>query len=254
MKVVTYNVNGIRAALKKGWFEWFKAVNADFVCLQEVKAQKNDIEWRIFEDLGYQVFWQSAEKKGYSGVAIFAKSAVDHVEYGCGIPKYDFEGRVLRVDTVNFSLLNVYMPSGSSGEERQQFKFDWLDDFEVYIDNLKKTIPKLIICGDYNICHQNIDIHNPSKSQKASGFLPAEREWFSRFLASGFTDSFRYFNSEPHHYTWWSVRSGARKKNLGWRIDHQLVSNNLVANLNSSHILSNAEHSDHCPVLLEMSF
>jgi exodeoxyribonuclease III len=252
MKILTYNVNGIRSAISKGFVEWLRATNADMVCLQEVKAEKENIDASIFEELGYQIYWHSAEKKGYSGVAILTKVTPKHVEVGMGMEIYDREGRVLRTDFEDFSLMSVYMPSGSSGDIRQEFKMQWLADFEAYIKELRKTIPNLIISGDYNICHQAIDIHNPKSNVNSSGFLPEERDWMEQFLQSGFVDSFRHFNKEPHHYSWWSFRAGSRDKNLGWRIDYHLATEPLRERLIRSVILPEAKHSDHCPVLVEM--
>lgn len=252
MVILTYNVNGLRAAITKGFVNWLKATNADVVCLQEIKSTPEQVDTTLFENLGYHHYWHPAEKKGYSGVAIFSKIKPLHVEIGCGIEKYDFEGRVIRADFENFSLMNVYMPSGSSGELRQEFKFGWMDDFLGYIDELKKTIPHLVICGDFNICHRPIDIHNPKSNAKTSGFLPEERDWMSKFFDSGFIDTFRFFNQEPHHYTWWSYRAGSRGKNLGWRIDYHVATLPLESRLKRSVILPDAMHSDHCPVLLEI--
>ena len=251
MKIITYNVNGIRAVLKKGFLDWLKATDAQFICLQEVKAERSQIDTAIFEDLGYQVHWFAAEKKGYSGVAILSK-VQGEIKIGMGLPKYDSEGRVLQISTPDFTLLNTYMPSGSSGWERQLFKFDWLADFHRYISELLPQHPRLIVCGDYNICHKPIDIHNPVSNAKSSGFLPEERSWFDSFMALGFADAFRVFNPEPHQYTWWSTRGEARKKNLGWRIDYQLVSLPLVPTLQRCQILNKVTFSDHCPVLLEL--
>ena len=167
---------------------------------------------------------------------------------------YDYEGRIIRADYGDVSIISVYMPSGSSGEERQGFKMKFLSDFQNYIEELRKERPKLIISGDYNICHQAIDIHNPQRNQNTSGFLPEERAWFSDFIASGFFDTFRYFNSESHNYSWWSYRANARAKNLGWRIDYHLATNNLVKDLKKAAILPEAKHSDHCPILVEFDF
>jgi exodeoxyribonuclease III len=252
MKILTYNVNGIRSAISKGFVDWLKATNADMICLQEVKAEENQIEKALFEDLGYEICWYSAEKKGYSGVAIFTKIKPTKIVHGCGIEIYDREGRVLRTDFEDFSLMSVYMPSGSSGDERQEFKMQWLSDFQEYVNDLKKTVPNLIISGDYNICHQAIDIHNPKSNANSSGFLPEEREWMGNFLDSGLIDTFRHFNKEPHHYSWWSYRAGARTKNLGWRIDYHCATEPLRERLVRSAILPEAKHSDHCPVLLEI--
>lgn len=253
-KIITYNVNGIRSAMSKGLVEWLKAASPDIVCFQEIKAEPAQIDVSAFENLGYKHYWYPAQKKGYSGVAILTRLEPTHVQYGCGMEKYDFEGRVLRVDYGDVSVMSVYHPSGSSGEDRQAFKMQWLLDFRQYIDNLKQERPKLIICGDYNICHQPIDIHNPKSNANSSGFLPEEREWIDAFMKSGFVDSFRHFNKEPHNYTWWSFRAGSRGKNLGWRIDYNMVSSNLMSNMKHAFILSEAKHSDHCPAVLDIDF
>ncbi len=252
MKIISYNVNGIRAAIKKDFLHWLKSTNADVVCLQEVKATPDQINIFDFTELGYKSFWYPAKKKGYSGVAILSKEEPTHVEYGCGIKDYDDEGRVIRIDYPSFSVMNVYMPSGASGDERQIFKFRWLDDFYEYSETIKKQFPNLIICGDYNICHTEIDIHNPKSNANSSGFLPEERSWMTKFFDNGFIDTFRYFNPEPHNYTWWSYRANARVKNLGWRIDYLSATNNMEQRLKRAAILSEAKHSDHCPILLEI--
>ncbi len=254
MKIITYNVNGIRAAMNKDLVGWLKAANPDVLCLQETKATSDQVDVKAFEALGYHLYWYSAQKKGYSGVAIFSKIKPKHVEYGCGIEKYDFEGRIIRLDFDSCSVMSVYHPSGSSGDDRQAFKMQWLTDFQNYIDDLKKKLPNLILCGDYNICHKPIDIHNPKSNANTSGFLPEEREWMEQFIQSGFIDSFRHFNQEPHQYSWWSYRAGSRGKNLGWRIDYNLVANHLEKHLKRAVILPDAMHSDHCPVLLEIEF
>lgn len=252
MKLITYNVNGLRAALSKGFIQWLQASNADMVCLQEIKIADADLDKSIFSDLGYHTYCMHADKKGYSGVAILTKIKPNQIIYGCEISKYDCEGRVIRADFDDFSLMSVYMPSGSSGEIRQAFKMEWLYDFYEYIEKLKKVKPNLIISGDYNICHQPIDIHNPRSNKNSSGFLPEERAWISKFLEMGFIDTFRYFNQEPHNYTWWSYRFRAREKNLGWRIDYHMATEVLRDSLQRASILSEAKHSDHCPVLLEI--
>lgn len=252
MKIISYNVNGIRAALNKGFLNWLIATDADMVCLQEVKANPDQIEFEIFEALGYEVYWMAAEKKGYSGVAILTKIKPEKVIMGCNIDKYDCEGRVITADFQDFSLMSVYMPSGSSGEERQDFKMQWLEDFYNYLESFKVERPHLIISGDYNICHKPIDIHNPVSNKKSSGFLPEERAWMSEFIESGFIDTFRYFNPEPHNYTWWSYRFNARMKNLGWRIDYHMATEAMEKRLKRTTILKEAVHSDHCPILLEI--
>jgi len=250
--ILTYNVNGIRASLKKDFDKWLKSVNADVICLQEIKANPEQFDESVFTNLGYYCYWNPAEKKGYSGVAILTKQKPKHIEYGCGINDIDFEGRFIRVDFETYSVMSIYFPSGSSGDIRQEFKMYFLDKFQTYIDELKKEYPNLILCGDYNICHQAIDIHNPLRNKNTSGFLAEERQWVTDFLSSGFIDPFRHLNKEPHNYTWWSYRSNARSKNLGWRIDYQMISNSLLLKLKRCQILNQAKHSDHCPVLLEI--
>ncbi|HXA00340.1 MAG TPA: exodeoxyribonuclease III [Cytophagaceae bacterium] len=252
MKIITYNVNGLRAAVRKGFVEWMIATDADVICLQEIKASPDQLDLELFHQYGYKTYWHPAVKKGYSGVATFSRVEPENYCIGCGIEKYDFEGRVLRLDFKDFSLMNVYMPSGSSGEIRQGFKFEWMNDFFAYINELRKEHPNLVICGDFNICHQAIDIHNPKSNANSSGFLPAEREWMGKFLDNGFIDTFRHFNKEPHNYTWWSHRMGARSRNLGWRIDYHTVTKAMEGRLKRSVILNEAKHSDHCPVLLEI--
>jgi exodeoxyribonuclease-3 len=253
-KIISYNVNGIRSALSKGWMEWLLAANPDIVCLQEIKANAEQLELSLFEKAGYHHYWHSAEKKGYSGVAILSRKKPDRVVVGCGMKLYDSEGRVLRADYGDISVISVYMPSGSSGEERQAFKMKWLDDFQKYIGKLKKERPNLIISGDYNICHKAIDIHNPVSNANSSGFLPEEREWIDGFMKSGFIDSFRLFHTDPHHYTWWTFRANARARNLGWRIDYHLVSEPLRKKIKNATILPMAKHSDHCPLTVEIDF
>jgi exodeoxyribonuclease III len=252
MKIISYNVNGVRSAQSKGLVEWLKSTNADVVCLQEIKANKDQIDLAPFEEAGYNHhYWFSAQKKGYSGVAILSKKEPIHVEFGTGIESMDFEGRNLRADFPECSVMSVYVPSGTN-LDRLSHKLEYMDLFHDYIDQLKKTYPNLIICGDYNICHEAIDIHDPVRNQNVSGFLPEERAWFSRFLQSGFVDAFRHFNAEPHQYSWWSYRANSRANNKGWRLDYTLVSKPLEAKLKRAVILPEAVHSDHCPVLVEI--
>lgn len=254
MKIASYNVNGIRAAIRKGFLTWLVEENPDIVCLQEIKASLDQIDINDFESLGYHVYWmEAASRKGYSGVAILTKEVPLHVEYGCGYEVYDREGRVIRADYSSFSLMSVYMPSGTTGELRQQFKMQWLQDFYQYIDRLKRTKERLIISGDYNICHRPIDIHDPVRNKNCSGFLPEEREWITQLLDSGFIDTFRHFHQEPDQYSWWSYRAGARSKNLGWRIDYHMATQNLRDRLSGAALLPSVMHSDHCPVILTLN-
>jgi len=252
MKIISYNVNGIRAAVKKGFLDWLKDSDADVVCIQETKAQEEQIPAMDFSMLGYETYSFSAQKKGYSGVAILTRISPDKVVRGMGIKKYDFEGRLIRADFGDVSVISVYHPSGSSGDLRQEFKMQWLTDFQNYILELRKERPKLIISGDYNICHEAIDIHDPVRNKKSSGFLPEEREWMSGFLAEGFIDTFRDLNKEPHNYSWWSYRANARANNKGWRIDYHMITENLKDNLKSVAIQPDAFQSDHCPIIVEL--
>ncbi len=253
-EIISYNVNGIRAALKKGFDQWLADNGFDIVCLQETKAHQEQVEVEIFENLGYHHHWFSAEKKGYSSVAIFSKQKPDHVEVGCGIEKYDREGRIIRADFGDVTILNCYFPSGTSGEERQAFKYDFLDDFFKWVKKLKKKRPKLIIVGDYNIAHTEMDIHNPKTNKKSSGFLPEEREWLTKWFDSGFTDAFRHLHPEMEEYSWWSYRANARNNNKGWRIDYQSVTENMKDQIVEARQLTEVKHSDHCPVWLKMDF
>lgn len=250
LKIITYNVNGLRAAVGKGLTEWLAGVQPDVCCIQETKLQPEQFPASVFEALGYRCYLHSARKKGYSGVAILTKREPDHVEYGMGIEKYDQEGRFIRADFGALSVVSVYHPSGTSGEERQGFKMAWLEDFQAYVTALRHSRPGLILCGDYNICHEPIDIHDPVRNAKNSGFLPEEREWMSRFLAAGFTDTFRFLHPNRQEYTWWSYRFNARANNKGWRIDYCMVDNALQPQVQEAYILNDAVHSDHCPAVL----
>ena len=254
LKIISYNVNGIRAAIKKGLLQWLEAENPDIFLVQETKAKPEQIDSAAFEALGYNCYFHSAEKPGYSGVGIFSKLKPDYLQAGCGIEKYDREGRILRADFGDLTVVSAYFPSGSSSDHRQEFKIEFLNYFNEFADELMRERPKLVISGDYNICHKAIDIHNPVSNKKSSGFLPEERAWVSQFLEKGFVDSFRVLHEEPHKYTWWTYRFSARKKNLGWRIDYHFISENLKVSLSHAAILSEAFHSDHCPVLLELDF
>ena len=250
--IVSYNINGIRSVLRKDFDKWLAKYNPDIICLQEIKANEEQFNKEIFENLGYTCYVNSAEKAGYSGVAILSKVKPKKVEYGCGDYQIDMEGRLIRVDFKNYSVLSVYFPSGSSGEKRQEFKFMFLDFFQTYINKLKQSIPNLIICGDFNICHKEIDIHNPKRNKNTSGFLIEERNWVTNFLNSGFIDSFRFFHEDGDKYTWWSYRARARQKNLGWRIDYNMVSQSLEKYILDARVLTDVVHSDHCPISLKI--
>lgn len=252
MRIITYNVNGIRSAIRKGFLEWLNADPADIICLQEIKAVKDNIEYKLIDDMGFHQYWFPAEKKGYSGVAVFTKIKPKEVYYGNRHAQSDMEGRVLRLDFSEYSLVNVYFPSGSSGIIRQEYKYLWLNEFLDYLIGLRKTHPRLVVCGDYNICHKPIDIHDPVSNKNSSGFLPEERAWMDKFFDSGFTDTFRYFHPEPHQYSWWSYRTDARDRNKGWRIDYINTTSNLKGTLKDAKICQGVKHSDHCPVYLEL--
>lgn len=253
-RILSYNVNGIRSALSKGLINFLTEVKPDIICFQETKAQPGQMQEVDFGNLGYFCYAHSAAKPGYSGVAIFSKHEPDRVVYGMGDAKYDVEGRVIRADFGDVSVISAYFPSGTTGGVRQVYKMDFLTDFPRYLDELKQTRQKLIVSGDYNICRLWIDIHNPEKQQNTSGFLPEEREWFAKFVEDGYVDSFREINPEPHQYSWWSYRAGARKNNKGWRIDYHMVTSVLKDKILNATIIPSAVHSDHCPVLVDMDF
>ena len=251
IKILSYNINGIRAALRKNLLEWLKDYNPDIVCFQEIKANEDQFDKSKFTDLGYHSYWFSAQKKGYSGVGIITKIKPLNVEYGTGIDYMDFEGRNLRIDFKNFSVMSLYLPSGTN-INRLAFKFQYMDDFKAYINNLTSNVPNLIIGGDFNICHKAIDIHDPIRNAKVSGFLPKERDWIDNFINDGFVDSFRIFNNKPHKYSWWSYRANSRNNNKGWRIDYLLAAEKLKKNISESYILDDVVHSDHCPIGLNL--
>ena len=252
MKIISYNVNGIRAAMKKGFIDWLILEQPDVVCVQEIKALRDQIDIEALEKVGYKYnYWFSAEKKGYSGVGIISKQEPNNVIYGTGISEMDFEGRNLRVDFNQLSIMSLYLPSGTN-LDRLEFKLTYMDKFYDYVSNLKKTNPNLVIAGDFNICHKAIDIHDPIRNKNVSGFLPVERNWLSKFIKLGFIDSFRFYDEKPHKYSWWTYRANARANNKGWRIDYIMVSKSLENKMKNASILSEVIHSDHCPILVEI--
>ena len=254
MRIISYNVNGIRSAMNKGFIDWLRMYPADVVCLQETKAWKENIDCKIFHQLGFHDYWYSAQKKGYSGVAVFTKIEPSNVQYGTGHKVSDDEGRVLQLDFHDVRLINAYFPSGTTGETRQAFKYAWLEEFFVYLETLKKIKPKMILCGDYNIAHREIDIHNPKGNVRTSGFLPQERAWMDKFFSNGWVDAFRTLHAEAHRYSWWSRRfPTVRAQNKGWRIDYINVTEPLKKDLIDAEILPDVNHSDHCPVFLEIN-
>ncbi len=252
VRILSYNLNGIRSASSKGLEGWLAEQSFDVLCFQETKAVSDQYDAVALEAMGYKAFWHSAEKKGYSGVATFSKIEPDAVVIGCGIDRYDQEGRILRTDFGDWSLLNCYFPSGTTGEERQTFKMEFLADFFEWVQELRKERPRLVVVGDYNIAHREIDIHDPVSNKKSSGFLPEERAWLSQWFESGFTDAFRFLHPDAVSYSWWSFRAGSRGKNKGWRIDYQSVTDNLKQSILGAGQLPDAVHSDHCPVWMEL--
>ena len=254
MRIVSYNVNGIRAAIKKGLIDWLKSYQIDILCVQETKAAPDDIDLNVFSEIGYHVAWYPAQKKGYSGVAVFSKIKPSQVLCGTGHEMSDFEGRVIRVDIGEITIINAYFPSGTSGDERQNYKYQWLAEFYNWIENLKKERPHIIVAGDYNIAHCDIDIHDPKGNKKSSGFLPEEKQWMDKFIAAGWIDSFRYINPTTiGAYSWWSQRfPSVRLNNKGWRIDYLCTSNELKSRIKAASILPQVKHSDHCPIVLEL--
>lgn len=253
LKVVSYNVNGIRAAMNKGLFDWVAENDFDVICLQETKSQPEQIDQKLIEDLGYDHYWHSAEKKGYSGVLTMTKQTPKQVDVGLGMDKYDSEGRTVVTHFDNWSLVNVYIPSGSSGDARHAFKMEFVNDFGPWIQDLKKTYPNLIIVGDYNIVHKELDIHNPERKDKPSGYKPDERAWLDEwFSTGGFTDAYRYLHPEEQSFSWWSYRAGARQRDKGWRIDYVSVSEGLKDKLSACRMYKDVMHSDHCPVICSL--
>jgi len=255
IRIISYNVNGIRAAIRKGFLDWLDTNPADIICIQELKAQECDIEAEVFQTRGYRPYFFCAEKKGYSGVGILSRLLPDKMTLGHGKMQSDLEGRVIRADYGDITVVNAYFPSGTMGEERQVYKYEWLDDFLTYLKKLKKTRSQLIVCGDYNIAHKEIDIHNPKANKKMTGFLPEERAWMDKLFSNGFLDGFRQINNEPCQYTWWhQLRKSTRLENKGWRIDYINVTDSLAANIAHAEILPDVKHSDHCPVSLTLKF
>ena len=251
-KIFSYNVNGLRAAISKGFLDWIAKENPDILLIQETKIQEDQLDKAAFESLGYHQFWNCAVKKGYSGVGILSKKKPDHVLNGMGIKKFDDEGRIIRLDFGDLTLINSYFPSGTMGGERQILKMKYLDAILQFLKELKVSRKNIIISGDYNIAHKPIDINHPERHNKTSGFLPEERAWVDIFLASGFIDTFRVYNSRPEQYSWWSYRANSRGKNLGWRIDYHMVTESLKPKLLNAGIMQDVVHSDHCPVWVEV--
>lgn len=245
-------MNGVRAVLKKGFWDWFEAVSPDVLCLQETKAQPNDLHDGILQPEGYHAVWNSAERKGYSGVVTFSKKKPKSVALGMGIEKFDVEGRVIRTEFNGFDLLNVYFPNGTSGSERLQYKMEFYDAFLDHCESLRSQGKKLVITGDVNTAHKPIDLKNAKANEKNSGFLPEERAWIDKFIAHGYVDTFRLYHPEPDQYTWWTYRANARQRNIGWRIDYFFVTEDLGTKVNDAFIRPEVMGSDHCPIGLDI--
>ncbi len=251
MKIISYNVNGIRSALSKSFLDFLKQEQADVVCLQELKAQEADIPSVLFEHLGYHCYYFPAQKKGYSGVGILSKIKADHVMTGMGHDLFDAEGRVLGAMINGKFIVSAYFPSGTTGDIRQQVKMDFLETFFNWVQ-AHPNKSEMVVCGDYNICHQPIDIHDPIGNKNSSGFLPEERAWMDKWFTRGMVDSFRLINQAPDQYTWWSFRTNARARNKGWRIDYISSSDALKSQIVDAGILSDYVHSDHCGIYMQL--
>jgi exodeoxyribonuclease-3 len=253
MKIISYNLNGIRSAMSKGLMQWIANFDADVICFQELKAQPQQIDTAAFETLGYKyLFWNSAHKKGYSGTAILSKVEPERIKIGIDIAEYDCEGRYISADYGKFILVNSYFPSGTMGGARQVFKMKYLEDFYAHTQKLLEESRPILITGDFNICHKPIDISHPERHNNVSGFLPEERAWMDKFERLGFVDTLRMFNTNPAQYTWWSFRAGSRERNLGWRIDYFWCSADMKNYIASAQIHSDAMHSDHCAISVEI--
>jgi exodeoxyribonuclease-3 len=254
MIILSWNVNGLRAIAKKGFIDWLGETGPDVLCLQEIKAQSDQLDESLLSPFDYFGYFNSAERKGYSGVATYAKNKPLRVQNGFGIAKFDSEGRVLMTDHGDFILFNIYFPNGKMNSERLNFKMEFYEEILKYFDVLKEKGKKLVICGDYNTAHKEIDLARPKENEKTSGFLPIERAWMDKLVSHGYVDTFRVFNQKPEQYSWWDMQTFARNRNVGWRIDYHFISDNLLSNLKNAWIMPEVMGSDHCPVGIELSF
>ena len=252
LSVLTWNVNGIRAQQKKGFLEWLARESPDILCVQETKAHPEQLDAALLTPPGYFVYWTKPVRKGYSGVATFTKEKPLAVKTGFGIERFDAEGRVVMTEFPDFVLLNIYFPNGQSGEERLKYKLDFYEETMKFVRDLKNKGKQVIVSGDYNTAHKEIDLARPKENEDTSGFLPIERAWIDRWIADGQVDIFRKFNAEPEQYTWWDMKSAARERNVGWRIDYHFVTKDLVSKVTAASIMPEVMGSDHCPVRLEI--
>jgi len=253
LQIVSWNVNGVRAVYKKGFMEWFLKEQPDILCIQETKAWKEQLVEELRNPREYFSYFGEAERKGYSGVALYSRTEPVHVSSSFGDGRFDTEGRTLMADYGDFVMFNVYFPNGKASKERLRYKMDFYDAFLDHVRGLLEKERKVVVCGDVNTAHREIDLARPRENEKVSGFLPEEREWIDRFIDSGFTDTFRMFNDQPGQYTWWDMKTKARDRNIGWRIDYFFVSNDLTSAIRSAGILSEVQGSDHCPIDIKLS-
>jgi exodeoxyribonuclease-3 len=252
MRIISWNVNGVRAIYKKAILKWINKENPDILCIQETKANEDQFPIHLRNLPNYYVSINSAERKGYSGVATYSKIKPITIKKGFGIHKFDREGRVLITETKWYHLFNVYFPNGKKNQDRLDYKLDFYEQFLKYVDNLKSDGKNIIVCGDFNTAHKPIDLAHPKSNENISGFLPIEREWIDTFIDHGYIDTFRVFNREPNQYTWWSMRTRARERNVGWRLDYFFVNNDFIKHIKNAFILQNIMGSDHCPVGIEI--
>ncbi|MDD4877286.1 MAG: exodeoxyribonuclease III [Dehalococcoidales bacterium] len=250
IKIICWNVNGIRAVARKGFLEWIGKESPDILCLQETKASPEQLTHDLLEPPGYLAYWNYPERKGYSGVATLTKEKPFDVQNSFGAPAFDTEGRVIITKHPGFTICNVYFPNGKQSAERLKYKLDFYEAFLNFLEPLRLKGEKLIICGDVNTAHKEIDLARPKENEKISGFLPIERAWLDKLVANGYIDAFRHFNKEPGQYTWWDMKSRARERNVGWRIDYFFITENLLSQMDKAFIMREVTGSDHCPIAL----
>lgn len=254
MRLLSWNVNGIRAAQRKGFVDWVSQIGPDILCIQETKASPEQLSEELTAMPGYHVYFSSAERKGYSGVATYSNVKPQDVAHGLGIEKFDNEGRILRMDYADFTLFNIYFPNGKNSEERLDYKMEFYDAFLEHLGQLKRQGRNVVICGDVNTAHKEIDLARPKPNEKISGFLPVERAWMDQWVSHGYVDTLRMFNQEPGQYSWWDARGGGRSKNVGWRIDYFFVSESMKDKVTGAFIMPDVMGSDHCPIGIDLAF
>lgn len=252
MRVASWNVNGIRAATRNGFLNWFEDIEADLICIQESKAQKDQLDEEILHPKGYESIWHSAEKKGYSGVAIYSKNEPKEVHVGLGEDKFDSEGRVLTVEYGDLTLVTSYFPNSQRDHARLPYKLDFCESIHSYLNSLREAGQNVLVCGDFNISHKEIDLKNPKTNKKNAGFLPEERAWMDVFTEDGWVDTFRMFEPGGDHYTWWSYRPGIRDRNIGWRLDYFVANSEWTDRIEKSYHQPQVLGSDHCPVIIDI--